>query len=127
MKWYVPAMDAPETADGYALPHLMDAMPSFSGAVEGMLEACSKLSVGGVRDATLRILEVTGQRGYEAFGSFRRDFDRLLGLMADRYAELADSKPIVDAWTEAMAQLRQPAWGKFLFAAQEDLEPYEVV
>ena len=127
MRWYLPALDAPATADGYRLPHLMDAMPSFAGAVEGMLEACSKLASGGVRDATLRILEITRQRGYEAFGSFRRDFDRLLHLMADHYAELAGSKPVVDAWTEALAQLRQPAWSKFLFAAQKDLEPYQVV
>ena len=47
--------------------------------------------------------------------------------MADHYVELAGSKPVVDTWTEALALLRQPAWGKFLFAAQEDLEPYEVV
>ena len=127
MTWYLPVLEAPATADGYRLPHHMDATPSFAGAVEEMLEACSKLAVGGARDATLRILEITRQRGYEAFASFRRDFDRLLDLMADHYVELAGSKPIVDAWTEALAQLRQPAWGKFLFTAQEDLEPYGVV
>ena len=127
MMWYLPAVEAPATADGYRLPHLMDAMPSFSGAVEGMLEACSKLAVGDARDATLQIFEITRQRGYEQFGSFRRVFDRLLDLMADHYTELAGSKPIVDAWTEALTPLRQPAWGKFLFAAQEDLEPYKVV
>ena len=126
MRWYLPALDAPPTADGYRLPHIMDATPSFAGAVEGMLEACSKLAVGGARDATLRILEVTRRRGYEAFGSFRRDFDRLLGLMAEHYAELAGSKPIVDAWTEALAELRQPAWGKFLFAAEADLVSYHL-
>ena len=65
MKWYVPAMDAPETADGYALPHLMDAMPSFSGAVEGiargLLEAlrgrcsgCDASNPGGNRAARIR-------------------------------------------------------------------------
>ncbi len=124
--WYLPALDAPATADGYALPHILDSMPSFGGAVEGMFEAWSRLAAGGARDATLRVLETTRRRGYEAFGSFRRDFDRLLDLMADHYAELAGSKPIVDAWSEALAQLRQPAWSKFLFAAQEDLKPYDV-
>ena len=126
VRWYLPALDAPPSADGYRLPHVMDTTPSFAGAVEGMFEVWSDLEVGGARDATLRILEITRQRGYEAFGSFRRDFDPLLDLMADHYAELAGSKPVVDAWTEALAQLRQPAWSKFLFAAQEDLVPYEV-
>ena len=43
MRWYLPALDAPATADGYRLPHLMDATPSFSRNhrwdARGLLEA----------------------------------------------------------------------------------------
>ncbi len=125
LKWYVPAGEPPARAGEYAGPYGMDSVPDFTRDIEAMLDAYSELAPGSLRDAATSVLQTTRRRGYVSFGAARYDFDRLVDLMTERYAELAGSQTALDAWTEAAAWLRDPAWGKFLFDAEADLAEYE--
>ena len=124
LKWYLPANDPPERAGDYAGPFGIDAVPDFARDVEAMLDAYSEHAPGSLRDTATSVLQTTRRRGYFTLAAARRDLDSLMGLMVDKYAELASRQTAVDAWTEAAGRLRDSAWDKFLFDSKADLGAY---
>ena len=123
-KWYTTAADPPEGPTDYGIPYGMGSVSMFARDLDRMLGEFSAMGSESVKEVAVAILERVRQRGYRSFVEFRRDFTEYLALTEERYADLARSAELMEAWRQALGQLNDPFWRKFLFDPNEDLAAY---
>ena len=124
-RWYAAPFDPPADPTAYGGPYGMDSVPSFARDADYLLNRFSELTWEPLRASATSILSKVGERGYRSLADFRRDFGAYSVLAEERYHNLAESAELVSAWTQAMDQLHDLYWRKFLFDSRVELTPYE--
>ena len=124
-KFYISPHDPHSSAAGYRDFFGMRPTITFEEEVKALIRAFSGIANADVKEAAITLLEKIQQRSYNSFEVFAADFDRYLTALEESRRNLPDLGPLVDAWGDALALLREDYWRKYLFDADVDLDHYQ--
>jgi serine/threonine protein kinase len=123
-KFYLEPRIPPTDLKGYRDPYGMGPALGFARELDRMIEACSGVADGSLRDLAVNILQRVKSRDYGGIIPFRHDLQQFLALVDERNRNLQDFSDLIGVWHQGMELLREPYWRKFRFDADADLAPY---
>jgi hypothetical protein len=123
-KFYLAPQSPPTQAQGYRDPFGMAPALGFTRELDRMIQACSTLETGPLRDVVVSILQRLKRRDYGAIAPFRADLRQYFALLDERNRNLQKFPDLVEVWRQGMELLRETYWRKFRFDPDTDLAPY---
>ena len=123
-KYYLAPHSPPAQIEGYREPFGMGPALGFSRELDGMIQGCSSLEHGPLRDLVVRMLQRIKSRDYGSIASFRPDLRQYFALLDERNRGLQGLPNLVGVWREGMGMLKDSYWRKFLFDPEADLARY---
>jgi hypothetical protein len=123
-KYYLAPHSPPAQLKNYREPFGMGPALGFTKELDRMIQSCTGLATGPLRDVVVGMLQRLKQRDYGSVASFRRDLQQYLAVRDERNRSLQDFPSLVDVWRDGMGMLRDKYWRKYLFNPEADLARY---
>jgi serine/threonine protein kinase len=123
-KFYLEPQSPPAQLKGYRDPYGMGPALGFAKELERMIQACTGLASGPLRDLAVEMLQRLQRRDYGAVAPFRRDLQQYFALVDKRNRDLQHFSDLVEVWRQGMELLREQYWRKYRFDPDADLAPY---
>jgi hypothetical protein len=123
-KFYLEPQSPPTQLKGYRDPYGMGPALGFTKELERMIQACTGLASGPLRDLAVEMLQRLQRRDYGAVAPFRRDLQQYFALVDKRNRDLQHFSGLVEVWRQGMELLREQYWRKYRFDPDADLAPY---
>ena len=125
-KFYATPNGPPSNVAGYGEPVGMRSIPHFDQQLDSLIRSFSVIENPLLKEAALGVLERIQSRGYASLGEFRKEFGQYLAVVADRNRNLPDLPGLTNVWVQAMENLSDKYWRKFLFDPDSDLVAFRV-
>jgi serine/threonine protein kinase len=123
-KYYLAPHSPPSQLKVYRDPFGMGPALGFTKELDRMIQACTSLATGSLRDIAVGMLQRLKQRDYGSVSSFRRDLQQYLAVRDERNHSLQDFPSLLGVWRDGMELLRDKYWRKYLFNPEADLARY---
>jgi hypothetical protein len=123
-KFYLAPQSPPNQTRGYREPFGMGPPLGFARELDRMIQACTGLASGPLRDTAVDMLQRLKRRDYGAVAPFRRDLQQYFALVDERNRNLQEFPDLVGVWRQGMELLREQYWRKFRFDPDADLAQY---
>jgi hypothetical protein len=125
IKFYTTPEEPPPQANGYRDARNLRPIVSWREETDGLDRQLAAAS-GAVEEAGRVVLEKIGVRAYTGYNEFRDDLNAYLNAVLERDRALPGFPEAREAWTGALAWLREDYWARFLFDAETELAGYAI-